>query len=72
MNNQEVVKHHALPTTGLIAHRKALEAAGIMSIFPRSPRDRRSRDQRGCKTDVNRLEQFNASEGGPRPALPEH
>ena len=29
MNNQEVIMRNALPTTGLIAHRKALEAAGI-------------------------------------------
>ena len=29
MNNQEVIMLNAQPTTGLIAHRKALEAAGI-------------------------------------------
>jgi len=29
MNNPEVTMHDALPNTGLIAHRKALEAAGI-------------------------------------------
>jgi len=29
MNNQEVIMRNALPNTGLIAHRKALEAAGI-------------------------------------------
>ncbi len=29
MNIQEVIMRNALPTTGLIAHRKALEAAGI-------------------------------------------
>ena len=29
MNNQEVIMRNALPATGLIAHRKALEAAGI-------------------------------------------
>ena len=29
MNNQEVIMRDALPTTGLIAHSKALEAAGI-------------------------------------------
>jgi len=29
MNNQEVIMRNALPSTGLIAHRKALEAAGI-------------------------------------------
>jgi four helix bundle protein len=29
MNNQEVIMRNALPTTGLIAHSKALEAAGI-------------------------------------------
>jgi four helix bundle protein len=28
MNNQEVIMRNALPTTGLIAHSKALEAAG--------------------------------------------
>mgnify|MGYP001824968538 CR=1 FL=1 len=37
MNNQEVIMH-ALPTTGLIAHRKALEAAGIaISLVMRVP-----------------------------------
>ena len=29
MNNQEVIMRNALPTTGLIAHSKALEAAAI-------------------------------------------
>ncbi len=29
MNNQEVIMRNALPATGLIAHRKALEAARI-------------------------------------------
>ena len=29
MNNPEVTMHDSLPTTGLIAHGKALEAAGI-------------------------------------------
>jgi len=29
MNNQEVIMRNALPSTGLIAHRKALEAAAI-------------------------------------------
>jgi len=29
MNNQEVIMHSPLPESGLIAHRKALEAAGI-------------------------------------------
>ena len=38
MNNQEVIMRNALPTTGLIAHRKALEAAGIaISIAMRVP-----------------------------------
>ena len=38
MNNQEVIMHNALPTTGLIAHRKALEAAGIaISLVIRVP-----------------------------------
>ena len=38
MNNQEVIMHNALPTTGLIAHRKALEAAGIaISLVLRVP-----------------------------------
>ena len=38
MNNQEVIMHDALPTTGLIAHRKALEAAGIaISLVLRVP-----------------------------------
>jgi len=31
MNNQEVIMHSPLPETGLIAHRKALEAAGTRS-----------------------------------------
>ena len=29
MNNPEVTMHDSLPTTGLVAHSKALEAAGI-------------------------------------------
>jgi hypothetical protein len=29
MNNQEVTMHSPLPSTGLIAHHKALETAGI-------------------------------------------
>jgi four helix bundle protein len=33
MNNQEVIMHNALPATGLIAHRKALEAAGIAILL---------------------------------------
>ena len=38
MNNQEVIMRNALPTTGLIAHRKALEAAGIaISLVMRVP-----------------------------------
>jgi len=38
MNNQEVIMRNALPTTGLIAHRKALEAAGIaISLVLRVP-----------------------------------
>ena len=38
MNNQEVIMRNALPTTGLIAHRKALEAAGIaISLVTRVP-----------------------------------
>ena len=38
MNNQEVTMHNALPETGLIAHRKALEAAGIaISLVMRVP-----------------------------------
>ena len=38
MNNQEVIMHNALPATGLIAHRKALEAAGIaISLVLRVP-----------------------------------
>jgi four helix bundle protein len=38
MNNQEVIMHNALPDTGLIAHRKALEAAGIaISLVLRVP-----------------------------------
>ena len=38
MNNQEVIMRNALPTTGLIAHSKALEAAGIaISLVLRVP-----------------------------------
>ena len=38
MNNQEVIMHSPLPTTGLIAHSKALEAAGIaISLVLRVP-----------------------------------
>ena len=38
MNNQEVIMHSPLPETGLIAHRKALEAAGIaISLVMRVP-----------------------------------
>ena len=38
MNNQEVTMHSPLPETGLIAHRKALEAAGIaISLVLRVP-----------------------------------
>ncbi len=38
MNNPEVTMHHPLPQTGLIAHRKALEAAGIaISLVMRVP-----------------------------------
>ena len=38
MNNQEVTMLNAQPTTGLIAHRKALEAAGIaISLVLRVP-----------------------------------
>ena len=38
MNNPEVTMHDTLPTTGLIAHRKALEAAGIaISLVMRVP-----------------------------------
>jgi four helix bundle protein len=38
MNNQEVIMYDALPTTGLIAHRKALEAAAIaISLVLRVP-----------------------------------
>ena len=38
MNNQEVTMHSSLPETGLIAHRKALEAAGIaIAIVLRVP-----------------------------------
>ncbi len=38
MNNQEVIMRNALPTTGLIAHSKALEAAGIaISLVMRVP-----------------------------------
>ena len=33
MNNQEVIVRNALPTTGLIAHSKALEAAGVPSAW---------------------------------------
>ncbi len=37
MNTPEVTMHDALPTTGLIAYRKAMEAAGIaisIVLFP--------------------------------------
>ena len=38
MNNQEVIMRNALPTPGLIAHSKALEAAGIaISLVMRVP-----------------------------------
>ena len=38
MNNQEVIMHSPPPTTGLIAHRKALEAADIaISLVLRVP-----------------------------------
>jgi len=38
MNNQEVIMRNALPNTGLIAHHKALEAAGIaISLVIRVP-----------------------------------
>jgi four helix bundle protein len=38
MNNQEVIMRNALPATGLIAHSKALEAAGIaISVVLRVP-----------------------------------
>ncbi len=38
MNNQEVIMRNALPTTGLIAHHKALKAAGIaISLVLRVP-----------------------------------
>jgi four helix bundle protein len=38
MNNQEVIMHSPLPSTGLIAHHKALEAAGIaISLVIRVP-----------------------------------
>ncbi len=38
MNNPEVTMHDALPNTSLIAHRKALEAAGIaISLVLRVP-----------------------------------
>ncbi len=38
MNNQEMIMRNSLPTTGLIAHSKALEAAGIaISIVLRVP-----------------------------------
>ena len=38
MNNQEVIMRNALPTTGLIAHSKALEAAAIaISLVMRVP-----------------------------------
>jgi len=38
MNNQEVIMRNALPSTGLIAHRKALEGAGIaISLVMRVP-----------------------------------
>ena len=43
MNNQEVIMHSSLPETGLIAHRKALEAAGIaISLVMRVPAPLRS------------------------------
>jgi len=38
MNNQEVIMRNARTETGLIAHRKALEAAGIaISLVMRVP-----------------------------------
>ena len=38
MNNPEVIMHDSLPATGLIAHDKALEAAGIaISLVMRVP-----------------------------------
>jgi len=38
MNNQDVTMHSPLPTTGLLAHSKALEAAGIaISLVMRVP-----------------------------------
>ncbi len=38
MNNQEVIMRNALPTPGLAAHSKALEAAGIaISLVLRVP-----------------------------------
>jgi four helix bundle protein len=38
MNNQEVIMHNPLPSTGLVAHDKALEAAGIaISLVLRVP-----------------------------------
>jgi len=38
MNNQEVIMRNALPNTGLVAHRKAVEAAGIaISLAMRVP-----------------------------------
>ena len=38
MNNQEVIMRNALPATGLIAHHKALEAAGMaISLVLRVP-----------------------------------
>ena len=43
MNNQEVIMHSSLPEIGLIAHRKALEAAGIaISLVLRVPAPLRS------------------------------
>jgi len=55
MNNQEVIMHSPLQPTGLIAHRKALEAAGIAIslvmrlevVSPGYDGGRRSRNQRG-------------------------
>jgi len=38
MINQEVIMHNPLPTTGLIAHDKAFEAASMaISLVPRVP-----------------------------------
>ncbi len=43
MNTPEVTMHDALPTTGLVAYRKAMEAAGIaISIMLRVPAPLRS------------------------------